>query len=634
MVKNNKGITLVALMVTVIVLLIITTAGISTTLDRFELNDYKKMKSDLELLEDKVSDYYLKYEGLPILRQGSSLAYASSGQADQDMEEVTSKPVEFEYIEYLNKLTNTNQEPATNANDNDIYYIIDLEALGNITLNYGKGFKKGKNVLTETKDNDAQLIVETIEDDIYIINEQSHTIYYVKGVEIDGITYHYIKQDEQIFDDVPPTAPEINVVLGTENQGIYSNKIILEIVPGKEKITQVRETSYIVTKNDNEIIRENINDTKQIELNDFGRYKIVAYTTDTGENSSNETVYEFEIKKIYYRKKNGEDAQGYLLSDYENTEVWDLYDNKLIVPAGFKITYDSKNITEGTVIEDESGNQFVWIATGTIYQNEEKTESKTIKLGRYENFKEVSGGGYNPTQEATACAESKIINKKWTEDTNDNHKSEAKNAIAKNIKDFCEKANSNGGYYIGRYEARVENYDPNNINTSNGSGGTGYKAIAGKELKLVSKADSRVWNYVTQPKASSLCQSMYQNKKFESDLVNSYAWDTAIIFLQTFGENSNYANQISINQGKIATNGTSGTNYSGKIDKICNIYDMASNCLELTTETSNDFSTPCCRRGGDYNNWTNFNTKNREVISTSYTIMAISFRPIIYLDKD
>ena len=143
---QNKGITLVALMVTVIVLLMISTVGIYTSLDRFELNDYKKMKSDLELLEDKVSDYYLKYEGLPILK-------------------LDSNPYVFDYVNYLSGLTNNNQEPATNANDNGTYYIIDLEALGNITLNYGKDFEKYK----------SNNVVQNVDTDIYIINEESHT---------------------------------------------------------------------------------------------------------------------------------------------------------------------------------------------------------------------------------------------------------------------------------------------------------------------------------------------------------------------------------------------------------------------------------------------------------------------------
>lgn len=253
MVKNNKGITLVALMVTVIVLLIITTAGISTTLDRFELNDYKKMKSDLELLEDKVSDYYLKYEGLPMKR-------LSDGNIEA-----------FSYTEYINGLTNVNQEPAINANDNDIYYIIDLEALGNITLNYGKDYKENLD-----------------KDDFYIINEQSHTIYYVKGVEMDGVTYHYIKKDEQISDDVPPTAPEINIITQT------LAKFEFEIIPGKDGWTGATVTYVLNQEEKSYKIGEKISVTTD------GTYSLQAICKDKSDkkNMSKSEIVNFTIKKL------------------------------------------------------------------------------------------------------------------------------------------------------------------------------------------------------------------------------------------------------------------------------------------------------------------------------------------------
>ena len=587
---QNKGITLVALMVTVIVLLIITTAGISTSLDRFEINNYRKMKNDLELLEDKVSDYYLKYEGLPVLRT-----------SDSNIEV-------FNYKEYIKGLTNTNQEPATNANDNDIYYIIDLEALGNITLNYGKDFEKYK----------SNNVVQNVDTDIYIINEESHTIYYVKGIKMDNVTYHYIKRDEQISDDVPPTAPEIKVVSGIQIQGMYTNKVKLEIIPGKEKITEIEGTIYTVTKSISEsesqlTAEETIKETKQFDLTDSGKYKIAAWTKDIKGNQSNTTEYELTINMIYYRKKNGENAQGYVLSENENTEVWDLFNNKLIVPEGFKITYDSKNVTEGTVIEDEIENQFVWIPVGTVYQNEEHTESKTIELGRYESFTIGS-----PKQEAENCENKIIINNEFTEDTESNHNTVAKNAIAEDIKDFCTKSNETGGYYIGRYEARTNpKRGEDNKNTL---------------TDVTLKANDYVYNYVTQPNASKLCKEMYTNKTFTADLINSYAWDTAIIFFQEFGGKANYASESSVNSN-FANKGTSGTDYSGTRDIVCNVYDMASNCQEWSTETSSYSSIPCTRRGGNWNSPLQMRTNYRGGLACDYSNEYLAFRPIIYLSK-
>ena len=52
---------------------------------------------------------------------------------------------------------------------NENFYIIDIESLENLTLNYGKGYEKEKT---------DKLSQET---DIYVVNEKSHNIYYIKG---------------------------------------------------------------------------------------------------------------------------------------------------------------------------------------------------------------------------------------------------------------------------------------------------------------------------------------------------------------------------------------------------------------------------------------------------------------------
>ena len=83
---------------------------------------------------------------------------------------------------------------------------------------------------------------------------------------------------------------------------------------------------------------------------------------------------------------------------------------------------------------------------------------------------------------------------------------------------------------------------------------------------------------------------------FTSDLMNSYAWDTATLFLQTFGTNSKYSIQTSLNSSLATT----GTNNQTTKDVQCNVYDIASNIREFTTETSTHSNGPCLARGGSY----------------------------------
>ena len=292
-----------------------------------------------------------------------------------------------------------------------------------------------------------------------------------------------------------------------------------------------------------------------------------------------------------------------IINEDANTKLTDEYENKITVPAGFKILVDSTtgytadtiDVTKGIVVEDGEGNQFVWIPVGTIYTNAQKTESKTITLGRYANFTKTNNA-YTVAQVASDYANQVDISN-CKEDTQGKHDANLQNEIANNIGEFYTKTFASGGYYIGRYEARCEEkrsdaYVQNNSTPS-----------------ITLKASDNVCNYILQKYAAYACKNMYTDKTYKSDLVNSYAWDTAIIFFQEFGNNQTYSTQTSVNSS-FAETGTSGTNTK---DVICNVYDMASNCYEWTTETyyisNNELC--CVMRGGSVANTSAYTASSR-----------------------
>ena len=332
--------------------------------------------------------------------------------------------------------------------------------------------------------------------------------------------------------------------------------------------------------------------------------------------------YEDELNKyisgdIKTPVKKVSDNIGNVLSTTDNTELQDAYGNKIVVPAGFKIvsnsdTNNATTVDKGIVIEDAtvdsegkatatSGSQFVWIPVGKIYTDTAKTDAnaKTIELGRYE-FDETTG---------VKSAYSGIYVEEDKGDTNTTLKNYG-NTIAKNITNFKNSVAANGGYYIGRYEART----PTERTTS------------GNALtQITEKGTDQVYNYVTQLQATKLAQNMYNSNKFTSDLINSYAWDTATVFLQTCGEEK-YSRKTSVN----TTLSRTGTNTQSTKDVQCNVYDMASNVREWTTETSDDSDSPCVNRGGDYNN-RNIYTSGRYFYTTSLSDVNGGFRPIVFI---
>ena len=298
-------------------------------------------------------------------------------------------------------------------------------------------------------------------------------------------------------------------------------------------------------------------------------------------------------------KKNG------ALSTTDNTELKDAKNNKIVVPAGFKIVNGATTVDKGIVIEDVTetatkGSQFVWIPVGTIIKSDGTTA--TITLGRYDF-------------DATTGKESAYSGSYIEEDANDTSTlKKYGNIIAKNIRNFKNSVATNGGYYIGRYEARTV---------------TARNAAGNALTQITEKGTENIYNYVTQLQAAQLSQNMYNSDKFTSDLMNSYAWDTATVFIQNCGTNSKYSRQNSLNTS-LSQTGTNSLTDTSKTDVQCNIYDMASNIWEWTTETSFISSFPCVIRGGSYG-ISHYYTSDRDGNGTSSSDGRRGFRPLLYL---
>ncbi len=246
-------------------------------------------------------------------------------------------------------------------------------------------------------------------------------------------------------------------------------------------------------------------------------------------------------------------------------------------------------VKAGLIIQDAEGNEFVWIAV----------DGETVKLNRY-TF--ASDGTETEQGEA-------MIGNYYQELASSNKK----NTVAKDINAFKTSVANHGGYYIARYEASYgDDGKPNSkvsIGTPNKLNGEAYAPKVGQ-----------LWNNITQPKAATACRNMYDsNYGATSDLMNSYAWDTAIVFIQKYSGDADYSIQESLN--------TTIDNTGENQDEKCHIHDMASNCAEWTTETSSFVSYPCVHRGGKGNLYTS--GRNSNISSGAFS--AYSFRPILYL---
>ena len=321
----------------------------------------------------------------------------------------------------------------------------------------------------------------------------------------------------------------------------------------------------------------------------------------------------------------------------EGEKAKDTYGNIVIIPKGFKVvTSEGTTVPEGIVIEDANGNQFVWIAVGTVHKDDNPENDVTVQLGRY--IFDTKNGQPTPVQLAYEEGNDKNYTKEIPIDDATGYDfielatyregvissgRNGLNATAKDLEGFVNSVKNNGGYYIARYEA------------SYGSGNSmaNWKPLSkestGYDTSHMNKVLGTLWNLEIQINASKICQNMYKEDNsvgVESDLINSYAWDTAIVFIQEMG-NSNYANKADGN-GSIKNTGTTG-------DKVCNIFDMAKNLKEWTTEYSTvisggETSMPSTARGGYYT-FNNYYAASRSYAGANHVNMAIGFRVLLYI---
>ena len=235
----------------------------------------------------------------------------------------------------------------------------------------------------------------------------------------------------------------------------------------------------------------------------------------------------------------------------------DVMGRHAMVPEGFKVStkVSEQFIEDGLVIQDNDGNEFVWIPCTKEQYNDAKDDVIDKDWSRNDEYEKNGGGNgkgwrdnYTSDDETNLNAVYEGDNKLPTETwKNENQITVGEISIGKY-----------GGFYIARYEAGIpENAsfyfknedikdDNNYVDTqketfteSNTVGttthGRGSVADTGsiKELKPVSKQGVQAWNYITQPNSKMVAENMYKDGKdskennvgVKSYLVDSQAWN-------------------------------------------------------------------------------------------------------------
>ena len=186
------------------------------------------MYNDISNLRDKVASYYNEYGAIP-------------------------GKVEYTAVSHLK------DAGAIGANDGKKFYVLDLDKLDGVTLNFGKDYEKVKN---------QQYVDVNLLRDLYIINEKSHNIFYSEGIQVkDNDTIKIFYTDDENIDKVE--VPIFEKKLNTPDLWTATNK---------------RDPEWY-SYNDLEINKENVNVNEPVLKGEMTPIKYTGLGANTSEQS-------------------------------------------------------------------------------------------------------------------------------------------------------------------------------------------------------------------------------------------------------------------------------------------------------------------------------------------------------------
>ena len=208
-IKQEKGVTLLILVITVMVLLILTFTIVINTKTNASTKRLTQLKSDIQNLEQKVSDFYNEYGEIPA-------------------------EIEYTNIDQIKDLLNEKEKSSESK-----FYVIDLQAMKGISLNYGRDYEEIKNTNTDNANK---------YEDVYIINNITHNIFYIRGVDVtkNGIYEKYYTKTNTVQE-----VPDVDLSIKYDNIDTSKTNPIAA-TPEDIEIIEADANKGIVIKDKNE----------------------------------------------------------------------------------------------------------------------------------------------------------------------------------------------------------------------------------------------------------------------------------------------------------------------------------------------------------------------------------------------
>lgn len=292
-VKQDKGVTLLILVISIIMILIIAGTLTYNAYEYIELKAVKNMYNDIEQLDNKVAAYYAKYGDIP-------------------KEQI--------YDNTFLQTMITNLGTNLNPNDGSTYYVLNLNSFNNTSLNYGQGYSDLKNGTD----------INTI-DNIYIINDISHTIYYPRGIKVSGKMYYTTQEKyDQVTSAIEVTNDAKIIQSGTTTGAKAKLILAAQDNDGIKSITLYNNTNVIKTYTYNTNTTETKLETLYVDVPFYGDTNWFVVEKDINDeqitsqtitiSNTTQIATRQDLKNLATEVNNGRSFQGITISQINNID--------------------------------------------------------------------------------------------------------------------------------------------------------------------------------------------------------------------------------------------------------------------------------------------------------------------------
>ena len=463
--RKNKGITLISLAITILVIMVLTSVATYSGINAINMSKLTAFTTELKIMQTQINSIYQKYKENDIIELNNQLYYG------QDKEETDDVKTILEIGEELD--------------------LTQKAILNELARDTETGIESADGYRYWSKDLISTLKIEGIRQDFYV-NVAERSIVSCQGLKYKDKMYYTLNQlPESMYNvkyDNPNTAgPTFEcsakkigsnkweiTVSNIQYDGYIDKWDVQYKLEGKDYWNTSKDLSFVVDSTGNYTIR-------LIKDSIVSADVPLVIAIGAGERVT--------VKNEQYTDKDGDIA---------------------VIPVGFTIVPGCDDVSEGLVISDNEGdteadpnhivaqgNQFVWVPCAINESKELVTYKKDTRFDEYQ----LDYSNFSWDDEANIEENKQSVNT-----YGGFYVARYEAGIPENANFYPSEKNNYKYYTDTMIDGITKNTD---------------------KYKPVSKKGYPSWNYIDYNNAKKVSENMYiENKSIKSQLIDSYAWDT------------------------------------------------------------------------------------------------------------